>query len=183
LVCCTRQDIWHGVQFDDKGNIELVALMPQCGCVSMTNTSSGLITLRASLHGVKIGEAQILQGETKEYRFDWAGPENVDRYVIAVYDQAGEKIAAKKVIRLNQFATIVNCHNATCEYGDLQMNKAYLSKQDIGEDLSKRHSGSSTRREKTTSTPDADKPLNREQGKPDIPPPSPKPSETPAPQQ
>jgi hypothetical protein len=141
------------VRFNGEGDIELAALMPQCGCVSVTNTSGGPVILRATLHGVKIGEAVISEGETHDYRFDWAGPENSDLYVVAAYDQAGEKLKANKVIRLNSFASVVNCRSAACEYGGLQMSKAYFSEQDVDEDLSRRSSEKGAPSPQATPTP------------------------------
>jgi hypothetical protein len=135
---CTRQDIWHGVRFNDGGDMELASLMPQCGCVSVTNTSGGPVILRATLHGVKVGETMISEGETREYRFDWAGSDNRDRYVVTAHGQGGEGLKASKVIRLNSFATVVSCRDAACGYGDLQMSKAFFSEQDLDEDLSRR---------------------------------------------
>jgi hypothetical protein len=125
MVSCGRSsEIWSGVEFQKDGTLKLAAEEPFCGCLSVLNTGDTEVMLRATLNGVRVGQAALGPHNRGQYRFDWAGPEAGDAYVIEVTGSDGNHLDARKTLQVDDRPRFVECEATACEDGELSMNAA-----------------------------------------------------------
>ena len=119
---CQKAVIWSGVQYLEDGRIQLASEEPQCGCLTLINTSSMPITLTASYHGTRTGKVVLQPGERLSTRYDWAGAENDDVYILDGTGRNGEHVDLRKTVQFEGQDRIQDCATIECELGDLNMN-------------------------------------------------------------
>jgi hypothetical protein len=129
LVCgglaagsCRYQTIWAGVEFQDNGRLKLAAEDPLCGCLTIVNVAGKDLALRSRYHGTTMGSTTLKAGEKLNFRFDWAGQENDDVYILEATDAQGNEVNLKTAIRIDDKSNWLACSTATCPYGDLLLN-------------------------------------------------------------
>ena len=122
-AACNRfQTIWAGVEFQKDGRLKLAAEDPLCACLSIGNVSGKDLNLRSRFRGTTVGSTKLKVGEKLSFRFDWAGPENDDVYLIEATDAQGNEVDLSTAIRVEENVRWVTCSSAMCEYGDLLLN-------------------------------------------------------------
>jgi hypothetical protein len=123
LTGCRRQVIWSGIQMlPGTGTMKLAAPEPECGCTTVANSSRDTIRLRAKFRDSIIGSATLAPGERLRFRFDWAGPQNDDVYVLSGTDTSGKPVDLGQVLRIEENPRWQDCNEIGCTYGTLLMN-------------------------------------------------------------
>ncbi len=121
LAACRAHSIWIGVAFDEEGRIKVAAEEPHCGCVTFASRASQPVTLRATFHGSTVGRAVLGPGERLRVRFDWAGSEDSDFYLVdGTVD--GRPIRLSTDVRIEEPDGSRPCNATSCAYGDLKMD-------------------------------------------------------------
>lgn len=129
LTGCRRQTIWSGIQLQpDTGTMKLAAQEPLCGCTTIANRSQETLRLRAEFRGSTIGSATLKPGERLRFRFDWAGPENDDVYILQGTDAQGKHVDLGHVLRVEERPRWQDCNDIGCTYGTLLMNLGETSR-------------------------------------------------------
>ncbi|MDE3155373.1 MAG: hypothetical protein KGN76_09740 [Acidobacteriota bacterium] len=123
LAGCRRQTVWSGIQMDpDAGTMKLAAEEPLCGCTTVANVTKDKLRLRSEFRGSTVGSATLEPGERLRFRFDWAGPENDDVYVLQGTDAQGHPVNLSQALRVEERPRWQDCNQIGCTYGTLQMN-------------------------------------------------------------
>ncbi len=126
---CRRQTIWSGIQAQpSNGTLKLAAQEPLCGCTTVANRSKEELRLRAEFRGSTIGSATLKPGQRLRFRFDWAGPENDDVYVLEGMDADGRPVDLTQVLRVEEKPRWQDCADTGCTYGTLLMNLGETSR-------------------------------------------------------
>lgn len=133
IVSCFRYEkVWSGAEFDSSGgmSLRLAADEPFCGCIDLSNKSDQAVLVRSRIGSLERGHALIPAGENAVYKFDWAGPEFTDVFVIEAFtaEQPRQKLPAKSVLRINSYTwPFHQCDATRCEWGPLLMNTGSLN--------------------------------------------------------
>jgi len=122
LTACRSQTIWSGVEFQQDGRLKLASQEPLCGCLTIVNVAGKDLALRSRLHGSTLGSTTLKAGAQLGFRFDWAGPENSDFYLIEATDAGGSEVNLKTAIRIEDKSGWVTCSSAACPYGELMLD-------------------------------------------------------------
>jgi hypothetical protein len=160
LSSCRGSDIWNGAEIVYTGEeirynemstfqwyvtraispgslnegIQVAALMPSCGCLTLTNLSENTVTLDATFHGERLGTIELgpdpskvpsadPTGYQRTVKVDWGGASRGDIYILELY-------AEDNTTRIPQIRGIIDvgfvagsCRNVACEVGALAMNR------------------------------------------------------------
>lgn len=120
---CNRYDeIWAGVEFQEDGRMRLAAEDPLCGCLHVINTAGQDLALRSRFHGTTIGNTILKADQSVVFRFDWAGPENDDVYILEATDAQGNLVNLKTALRIHEQSNWMACSTADCPLGELLLN-------------------------------------------------------------
>ncbi len=122
---CRRQAIWAGAAFfaQDQGQLRLAASQPLCGCLTLVNDTTRSVLLRTTVHGSVVGGETLQAGQRLRFRFDWAGPQNDDYYLLEGLEN-GRHLDLRNVTRLVETPRWQPCSTTDCAYGRLGMNVA-----------------------------------------------------------
>jgi hypothetical protein len=128
MGCSNVEHISHGRQFTKEGKVEVGALMPSCGCISLQNTTPNKVAIESYFFGIRRGSLMLAPGEVTRALFDWAGSENSDVYELVAYnagpDGTGrEQARAQDVLREFAPASSTPCADRECPFGQLAMNR------------------------------------------------------------
>ena len=90
------QTTWAGAEVNETAqSIELAAPEPQCGCVTLRNTTDHNVEVSATFFSRPRGRTVLLlAGEQTRALFDWAGPLGEDRYSIQAFNPDAPEPAA-----------------------------------------------------------------------------------------
>ena len=123
---CRHQPPPSGAQFEPDGRgVQVSALQPRCGCLTLRNASDGDILLRSALHERTLGETVLRQGGTLSVQFDWAGADVRDRYRLEGFDASGARLPLRgRIVIVDAGGANQPCGEAACEYGPLAMDAA-----------------------------------------------------------
>lgn len=136
--CGPSERLYHDARFTPDGaEIELAALMPGCGCVTLASTGAAGgadIEVVARLEGTEVGSMVLSPQKPERVRYDWAGASNEDRYRIAAYRrvQASDGTMQRSQDPLVPIGNYVakggvvesNCRDSMCTFGLLHMDQA-----------------------------------------------------------
>ena len=121
--CRRYETIWSGAEFTDDGKLELASEDPLCGCLTIANTSGGELTLRSRFEGTTLGTLVIKTDERATYRYDWAGPDDDDVYVLDGTDAQGNQLDMRTAIRFDERGTWMACSATPCAYNSLKLSR------------------------------------------------------------
>jgi hypothetical protein len=135
LVGCRRQTVWSGAEYNTKGNLlRLSSDQPFCGCLDAVNVSNKPIVIRAKVRLVEDKSELVERGrrtiqpqeEIKE-RFDWAGPDADDVYVLDALTTDGKPLIIRDALRMNGYGwPFTPCDTHVCQRGPLFMDTGAL---------------------------------------------------------
>lgn len=123
------QTIWAGIEIHaGRDWIDVAAPDPDCGCLTMANTSAQDIEIRATLFTAPIGSTILPPGGQTRVRFDWAGPLAEDRYRIQAFASGATWNATPLPIGVLELLHLppifMSCQRLACDVGDLNLNQA-----------------------------------------------------------
>ena len=153
IGCGPTDQLLHGVrQQADGSGLELSAMMPRCGCITLENlgTGSQTIELVSRLHDADVGSLVLPAGERVRIGYDWAGPSNDDVYQVEGYLMTpnGRGGFTRAELPLAPLSTYVErsgnsdvvCRASDCAFGTLRMDRA-MNASAIGGQPASRQSG------------------------------------------
>lgn len=139
--CGPSQRFFHDARYTPDGAaIEMAALMPNCGCVSITSVArppaeptldegTGVIEIVASFHGAELGVTRLAAGQSERVKYDWAGADDPDRYLLSAYAVTGEGRRGARLTPISRYVelglqTESRCRESTCAFNLLHMDRA-----------------------------------------------------------
>ena len=137
--CNRGTTFFHDAGFVPNGvYMEAASLMPGCACVTLRNTTelSGQrrdIFLEAELFGTPRGRLRLDAGHEARVRFDWAGPDDTDRYQIFANEIGPDGNPGPRLEHAwDGFAKVgkvveTTCEDSLCQFGSLGMDRAHSS--------------------------------------------------------
>ena len=121
-VGCRQERLWSGIQVQLDGRIKLASEQPRCGCLTVGNTTDGVLRLESVQGGQLLGDATLKPKEISSFRFDWAGTSANASYMISVSTPEGRSLDARKTLSIETHPAWTFCDETLCEYGSLMMN-------------------------------------------------------------
>jgi len=121
-VGCRTERLWSGIDVQLDGRIKLASEQPRCGCLSVVNTTNGVLKLQSVQGGQLLGEAMLRPKEPGSFRFDWAGTAANASYLVTASTLEGRSLDARKALLVETHPVWTFCDEAMCEYGGLMMN-------------------------------------------------------------
>jgi len=121
-VGCRQERLWSGIQVQLDGRIKLASEQPRCGCLTVGNTTDGVLRLESVQGGQLLGDATLKPKEISSFRFDWAGTSANASYMISVSTPEGRSLDARKTLSIETHPVWTFCDETLCEYGSLMMN-------------------------------------------------------------
>jgi hypothetical protein len=137
------QTTWAGAEVNETAQtIELAAPEPQCGCVTLRNTTKHNVEVSATFFSRPRGQTVLLlPGQQTRALFDWAGPLSEDRYSIQAFNPDASGPAASETdasesddphsidqLELLHLPPVFrDCEELACEYGVLEMNQVAVN--------------------------------------------------------
>lgn len=136
--CGPSEQLYHDARYTPEGGeIELSALMPGCGCITLASTpavGNEEIELVARLEGTEVGSMVLSPQKPQRVRYDWAGASNEDRYRIAAYRRVTGSDGTKQrseapLVPIGDYVfkggvVESNCRDSLCTFGLLHMDQA-----------------------------------------------------------
>jgi hypothetical protein len=127
---------FHDAVFSSSGAyMEAASLMPGCGCVTLKNATDGAnrrdIFLVSEMFGTRRGVLRINAGQQARVRFDWAGPDDSDRYEIFSHEVDHDGNPGNRMDHAwDGFAKVgpiveTTCGDSLCQFGSLAMDRAH----------------------------------------------------------
>lgn len=127
-IGCRTQVLWAGIDAQRDGRIRLVAEAPRCGCLTVANALDTPVKLQTMRGGQILGQTTLQPKHRASYRFDSAGTYQNAAYLVEVTTVDGQRLDARRSLRIDDRPAWVFCEEAPCEYGALMMNLADLER-------------------------------------------------------
>ncbi len=137
LSSCRREEVWQGAEYGPAGKLlKLSSEEPFCGCLDLVNVSNNWIHLRSNVllsenkwRPVERGWVDLapfgqVPGSALKARFDWAGQNAKDIYVLDAWSADGKHLNIRDVVRMNGYGfPFAPCDGMKeCQVGTLFLN-------------------------------------------------------------
>ena len=123
LASCREVEIWSGARLQESGQrLELVARSSLCACVFLENKTDQPITVESVLRRASTGSAPIAPGTRLAQRFDWAGSEPDDLYILSTWDTKGTALRFADAVNMSITPWSDCAALPACEFKPLMMN-------------------------------------------------------------
>lgn len=129
LGCGPHENLVHGVSFRaDGAGVDLSALEPNCGCVTLRNKSASTVELVSRYHDKEVGALVLAPGPSSQIGFDWGGSAIADQYTVEVWGRQGET-RTKRLVPFGDYIeggnmVAAKCQEMECPFGSLSMDQA-----------------------------------------------------------
>jgi hypothetical protein len=124
LLClsgCRLTEVWSGVRTPSNGSVQLAAKTPLCSCIVFENRSAQPVFIESSLDDASTGNVVVPAQSTLGQRFDWAGPEPNDFYILRAWTGNGSLLRFGNEVTFS-VSPWEDCAKAACEFAPMMMN-------------------------------------------------------------
>jgi hypothetical protein len=123
MAACRAREIWVGTEFnEDTGELEVASEEPLCGCLTLANITGKDLTIRSSFQSSTTGRTTLKPGQQIEFRYDWAGHNDEDVYILTGTTADGTPVPMQDAVKIVERGNFQACEVLRCEYGELLLN-------------------------------------------------------------
>ena len=128
---CRREVVWSGAAFSKSGDtLRLASEEPFCGCLDLVNISHEPVYIRSRVtlgendwKPIERGGEVMAPGQELKERFDWAGLDARDVFLLDAWSADGKPLRIRDVIRMNGYGwPFEPCDISKCKVGKLFLN-------------------------------------------------------------
>jgi hypothetical protein len=125
LLClsgCRLTDVWSGVRTQSSGrSVELAAKTPLCGCLTFENRTDQPVFIESSLDDATTGSAVVPARSFLGQRFDWAGAQPDDFYILKAWTGQGSQLRFGTDVTFS-VSPWEDCAKAACAFEPMMMD-------------------------------------------------------------